>query len=56
MNLSQEQQIFSRQIALLIIFLQRECTHETPCTKATQTLIDTIHDTVPYPVPATSPN
>ena len=37
-------------VLLVIIFLQRECTHETPCTKTTQTLIDTIHDTIPYPV------
>ena len=35
---------------LVIIFLQRECKHETPCTKETETHIDTIHDTVPYPV------
>ena len=37
-------------VLLVIIFLQRECTHKTPCTKETEIHFDTIHDTVPYPV------
>jgi hypothetical protein len=35
---------------LVIIFLQRECTHETPHSNQIITLYDTIHDTLPYPV------
>ncbi len=35
---------------LVIVFLQRECSHETPYRTETKTLFDTIHDTVPYPV------
>jgi hypothetical protein len=35
---------------LVIIFLQRECNHETPHANQTVTLYDTIHDTLPYPV------
>ena len=34
----------------MIIFLQRECSHETPHANQTVTLYDTIHDTLPYPV------
>jgi len=35
---------------LVIILLQRECNHETPAGNHTETLYDTIHDTLPYPV------
>jgi hypothetical protein len=38
-------------VALLVmIFLQRECNHETPGRTETVIRFDTIHDTVPYPV------